>query len=361
MKILILANHDVGLVRFRRELILQLLEKHSVTAALPYGEGVEQLRADGCRFVDIPVDRRGINPIKDGLFFLRCVKLLRREKPDLVITYTVKPNIYGGIACRMLRIPYAVNITGLGTAFQREGLLKKLVTFLYRIALQRTKTVFFENSDNLSVFLASGILSEEQCILLNGAGVDLSHFAYVDYPKENEPVRFLFIGRIMREKGIDELFAAMRRLHREGENCILDVLGACEENYAQTLRKAETEGWLCYRGFQADVRPFIAASHCFVLPSYHEGMANTNLECAAMGRPLITSDIPGCREAVIANESGLLIEPRDENSLHEGMKRFIAFSSPKRESMGIKGREHMEKVFDKKKVVEMTLKGVGLQ
>ncbi|MBQ6693139.1 MAG: glycosyltransferase family 4 protein [Clostridia bacterium] len=360
MKILILANNDVGLFRFRRELIRQLLEKHTVLIALPYGDAVEQLKEDGCRFIDLPVDRRGIDPIKDGLLFLRCVRLLLREKPDLVITYTVKPNIYGGIACRMLRIPYAVNITGLGTAFQREGMLKKLVCALYRCALKKAKRIFFENSENRAVFLQLKLAQKEQSMLLDGAGVDLPYFSYTDYPAGDTPLRFLFIGRIMKEKGVDELFAAMRRLHREGEVCTLDVLGGCEENYAQSLKEGEDEGWLHYHGFQQDVRPFIAASHCFVLPSYHEGMANTNLECAAMGRPLITSDIPGCREAVIPKESGMLIKPQDENSLYETMKAFMALSSNERALMGKKGREHMEHVFDKKKVVEMTLKGLGI-
>lgn len=360
MKILILANHDVGLYRFRGELIRRLLEKHTVLAALPYGDAVEQLKADGCDFTELPVDRRGIDPFRDALLLFRCVKLIRREKPDLVITYTVKPNIYGGLACRLCGVRYAANITGLGTAFQSDGLLKKLVSALYRIALKKACRIFFENEANKTVFVGANLAEDAQCLLLNGAGVDLTQFEFSEYPAEEDPIRFLFIGRIMREKGMEELLCAMRRLRADGIGCLLDVLGECEEDYSDKLKSAEAEGWLCYHGFRKDVREFIRNAHCSVLPSYHEGMANTNLECASMGRPLITSNIPGCREAVIPDETGFLAEPKDAHSLYESMKAFAALPHAQKASMGSAGRKHMENLFDKKKVVEMTLEGLGV-
>lgn len=360
MKILILTNFDVGLYQFRKELIAALLKENRVAVSLPYGELVEPLKEMGCQFIDTPVDRRGINPVRDLSLLARYWKLLRKEKPDLVVTYTVKPNVYGGLACRALKLPCAVNITGLGTAFQKDGWLKKLVTFLYKAALKRAKVVFFENSENLRIFQEEKIVQKAQCCLLNGAGVNLERYAYAPYPQEAEPVRFLFVGRVMREKGIDELFAAMERLRTEGVNCTLDVLGGYEEDYAEKIKAYEDAGWLRYHGYQKDVRPFIAASHCFVLPSWHEGMANTNLECAAMGRPLITSDIPGCREAVLENASGFLCKPKDVGSLFEAMRRFAALPNPQREAMGKSGRRHMEAVFDKKAVVAKTLQELGL-
>lgn len=357
MKILILANFDVGLFQFRRELIEALLKEHEVLLSLPDGDLVRPLEAMGCQFIDTPLDRRGVNPVTDLKLFARYWKLLRQEKPDLVIIYTIKPNIYGGIACRMLGVPYAVNITGLGTAFQKEGLLKKLVTFLYRTALKRAKVVFFENSGNRQVFLDEGIVAEEKTCLLSGAGVNLEHYAYAPYPEE-KGTQFLFVGRVMKEKGIEELFAAMERLCAEGADCCLDVLGGYEENYAETIRRCEEQGWLHYHGYVTDVRPYIEKAHCFVLPSYHEGMANTNLECAAMGRPLITSNIPGCKEAVLEGVSGLLCEPKDADSLYEVMKYFLSLSSETRTQMGKAGRKHMEDVFDKKKVVEETMNAI---
>lgn len=355
MKILVLANFDVGLYQFRRELIGTLLKEHQVLLSLPKGDLVRPLEAMGCQFFDTPMERRGINPLKDFGLFLRYWKLLRREKPDLVITYTIKPNIYGGMACRLLGIPYAANITGLGTAFQNQGLLRKLVTLLYRTALKRAKVVFFENSANMEALQREKIVSPGKCVLLSGAGVNLEHYTYAPYPEDNS-VRFLFVGRVMKEKGVEELFSAMERLYAENADCCLDVLGGYEENYADTIREYEKQGWLHYHGYVTDVRPYVEKAHCFVLPSYHEGMANTNLECAAMGRPLITSDIPGCREAVLKGESGLLCQPKDAQSLYGVMKQFLAFPAETRARMGKAGRRHMEEVFDKKKVVAGTMK-----
>lgn len=359
MKILIMANFDVGLYRFRRELIAELLKKHEVLISLPDGDLVRPLEEMGCRFILTQIDRRGINPIKDIKLFMRYFKILRREKPDLVITYTVKPNIYGGIACRLLGIPYAANITGLGTAFQKDGALRRLVSTMYRAALKKAGVVFFENAGNMETLLTEGIVHQNQCRLLPGAGVNLEQFVVTPYPNDTEPVRFLFIGRVMAEKGIDALFAAMERLHQDGVSCCLDVLGDYEENYSQKIEIYTAQGWLRYHGYQKDVRSFIAQAHCFVLPSWHEGMANTNLECAAMGRPLITSRIHGCMEAVIEEKSGLLCEPKNADSLYDAMRRFCNMTNEQRSSMGTVGRKHVEEVFDKKKVVEKTLEGLA--
>lgn len=360
MKVLILANYDVGLYQFRRELIESLLKENEVVISLPYGQLVEPLKEMGCVFLDTPVDRRGLNPVTDVKLLMQYRKILRKEKPDLVITYTIKPNVYGGLVCRMTGVPYAVNITGLGTAFQKQGLLRRFVTFLYKAALKKAKVVYFENAANRQIFVDEKIVTEEKCCLLSGAGVNLERYTYIPYPTADK-TRFLFMGRVMKEKGIEELFSAMERLHREGENCCLDVLGGYEENYAETIRQYEAEGWLHYHGYQTDVRPFIERAHCFVLPSYHEGMANTNLECAAMGRPVITSDTPGCKEAVVDGVSGLLCQPQDADSVYAAMKRFLNLSDEEREAMGKAGRAHMEQVFDKKKVVEQTIAALNLK
>lgn len=354
MKILVLANFDVGLYQFRRELLAALLEQgHEVTVALPYGGLVEPLKEMGCRFVDTPLERRGMNPAKDLALLRRYRRLLKEQKPDLVITYTIKPNVYGGIACRMARVAYAANITGLGTAFQGQGMLRKLVTVLYRTALKKAKVVFFENSANRDVLVDENIVDAAQCCLLPGAGVNLARYPVADYPDGD--VRFLFMGRVMKEKGVGELLEAMERLRSEGERCTLDMLGEFEEDFSGRLDEAVRCGWLRYHGYQEDVRPFIENAHCFVLPSYHEGMANTNLECASMARPLITSNIPGCREAVADGESGFLCKPMDADSLYTAMKRFLALDYGRRREMGLAGRKRMEEIFDKRRVVEMTV------
>lgn len=364
MRILILANNDVGLYKFRKELIEELLQqKNEVYISLPDGELVRPFEEMGCTYINTPVDRRGINPKTDMGLFNRYRKMMKEVNPDLVITYTIKPNIYGGIAARLAKKKYAVNITGLGTAFENAGLIRTIVVTLYKFALKQAKVIFFENSANRDVLLSFKVCDKEQTVVLSGAGVNTDTYNYLPYPQGDESisdrnegqVKFLFVGRVMKEKGIDELFEAMKRLVAEGKQCFLDVVGPFEEDYKDKLEQYEINGWLKYHGYQSDVRPFIDSCHCFVLPSYHEGMANTNLECASSGRPVITSNIPGCKEAVIEGVSGLLCEPKNVESLYAVMKQMAEMSVAERRAMGMAGRKHMEDVFDKKKVVEETI------
>lgn len=355
MKILVLANNDVGLYLFRRELITEFLKENEVVLSCPDGDMIRPFEKMGCKFVATPIDRRGVNPKTDLKLFFQYGKILHDERPDLVITYTIKPNVYGGFAARVARIPYAVNITGLGTAFQNDGMLRKMVTLMYKAGCKKAKVVFFENEGNRQIFVDEKIVKKERTCLLNGAGVNLEHYQVADYPA-GDTTKFLFIGRVMREKGIDELFAAMQRMVSEGISCSLDVLGGYEEDYKEIMEKYEAEGWLHYHGYQKDVRPFIAQSHCFVLPSWHEGMANTNLECAASGRPVITSNIHGCMEAVEDGVTGFLCERKNADDVYRVMRRFIDLPYEERKSMGLAGRKRMELQFDKKTVVEETIR-----
>lgn len=357
--ILILSNCSIGMYRFRGDLIRSLLQNNNVFVSCPDNGRVSQLRDLGCQVIVTDIDRRGINPVSDFGLIQHYRRIIKQVKPDLVITYTIKPNIYGGFLCRTMKIPYAANITGLGSALQKKGFLRGMLISMYTRALKKARVVFFENVGNRQFFLDEGIIPMERACVLSGAGVNLQHFSYAPYPKD-ETVRFLFIGRVMKEKGVDELFAAMRRLRADGYDCQLDVLGYYEDNYADVIRQCEAAGWLRFQGFQDDVRPFIEKSHCFVLPSYHEGMANTNLECAAMARPLITSRIPGCMEAVEEGVSGYLCRPQDAESLYTEMKRFLALTAEERAEMGRAGRRRMEAAFDKEKVVDATVEGLGV-
>ena len=355
MRILILANSQRGLYLFRKELILKLLEEgHEVGFSVPGGECAALLQKAGCTFLETEIDRRGMNPKQDGKLFQRYRKMIRDYRPELLITYTIKPNIYGGIAARMGKVPYAANITGLGTAFQKAGLTRRTVTRLYRTALKKAKIIFFENAEIREDALRFHLCRAEQTHVLNGAGVNLTAFPAEPYP-ENPVFRFLYVGRIMQEKGIEELLEAVRRLKTAGEECILDIVGDYEEDYRKAIAEGEKEGLLLYHGQQNDVKPYYKACDCFVLPSWHEGMANTNLEAAATGRPIITSDIPGCREAIIEGESGLLCTPRDAESLTQTMIKMLHTPTPERQQMGKNGRKHMEDQFDKDRVVRETI------
>lgn len=354
MKIIVAGNEPGGMYRFRIDLIRELLKENSVTVLVPDGEFVKEMQQEGCGFCDTPIDRRGVDPRKDLKLMRLYRKILENEKPDYVITYTIKPNIYCGLVCKRMKIPYAANITGLGTTFQNDNAVKRLVTRLYKTALKKARVVFFENSENKEIFVREQIIPEEKTFVLNGAGVNTQHYAYSDYPYSSG-TRFLFIGRIMAEKGFDELVTAMKMLVADGYNVCLDVVGFCEEVYEEKLSECQKEGWMFFHGRQQDVRPFIENAHCFVLPSWHEGMANTNLECASMGRPVITSDIHGCKEAIEDGVTGFLCEKQNAEDLYVKMKRFLSLSFEDRKAMGLAGRKRMEAMFDKSKVVQATI------
>ncbi len=354
MKIIIIANDPGGLYNFRRELISTLKNKYEVIVITPVGELIQELSKLGVKIIQVPIDRRGKNLFRDLKLIIRYFCILRREHPNYVITYTIKPNLYGGLLCRFLKIPYAANITGLGSVFQTDGIFRKIINNFYKVSLKKSKAVFFENEENMNLFIKQRLVKKNQTHLLMGAGVNLQHFQLLAYPSGNI-FKFLFVGRIMREKGIEELLEATRKLVNGDVKIELHILGYMEENYSNLIYKYQEEGWLFYHGVVKDVRPYIKNTHCFVLPSWHEGMANTNLECAASGRPLITTNIPGCREAVIENKTGLLCKPRDPESLYNAMYKMINIPENDRKYMGELGRKHMKDVFDKRKIIDETI------
>ena len=357
MRVLIIANYALGLYQFRRELITELLKTNEVYITLPYGKLIDELKKIGCKYIETDLDRRNTSLIQDFKLLVNYYRLLCKLRPDLVITYTIKPNIYGGIASNIKKITYVENITGLGTAFEKKGILRLLVKNLYKLSAKNAKVVFFENSMNKKIFVEEKIIEEKQAKVLNGAGVNLDYFRFLEYP-QNPETRFLFIGRVMREKGIIEILEAMKLLIKDNYSCFLDIVGPLEEDYSKLIESCELNGFVKYHGYQDDVRPYIERCDCFVLPSYHEGMANTNLECGASGRPVITSNIPGCQEAVLNGVSGFLCEPKDTQSLYVSMKRFIQLDKTERIKMGKEARKHIENNFDKRIIVKETIEKI---
>lgn len=353
-KILILANNDLGLYKFRKELIIELLKSNDVYISLPNGQFVKPLVDKGCHFINTDIDRRGINLVKDLFLLLRYLKIIRKVNPDLIITYTIKPNIYGSIIARLLKKKYAVNITGLGTAFQKDSILRKFIVFLYKLALKKAYITFFENEENRNIFVNEKIVTRDRTEKLNGAGVNLDEYPFEDYPKENENIRFLFIGRIMKEKGIDEFLYVAQQIKNEYPDVQFDVVGPMEDNYKDIIDDYVLRNLINYYGYQSDVKPFIKRCHCFVLPSYHEGMANTLLEAASMGRPIITSNIHGCKEAI--NNNGYLVKVKDGNDLYYNINKFIKLDYQDKVLLSKNSRKHIEKVFDKRKIVKQTIK-----
>lgn len=358
MKVLVVANFDVGLYKFRKELLQEILNiGHEVYISLPNGDLVQPLVDMGCQFIETELDRRGMNPVTDLKLIGKYRKILNQVKPDLVITYTIKPNIYMGMLCKNRSIPYVINITGLGTAFQSHGVMLKVFVEMYKLACKKAQTVIFENCENMQIFKDYGIVKEQQCLLNNGAGVNLEEYPYTAYPND-EQIRFLFVGRVMQEKGIDELFEAARRIKKEYDNVYFDIVGPYEDDYKDVTEQLVNDGVIEYHGFQEDVKPFIEKAHCFVLPSWHEGMANTNLECGAMGRPIITSNIHGCLEAIEDGKTGFLAKPKNADDLYDKMKKFIDLPYDKKIEMGQASHNHIAENFDKKDVVSKTIERI---
>lgn len=356
MRYLIIANNSGGLYRFRKELMERMIQDgHEVYAVTPFDEFVDELRRIGVRLIEQAMNRRGKNPLQELSLLGDYRNIIKRVAPDIIITYTIKPGIYGGLLARWLNIPYVVNVTGLGTAFQNQGLLRTMIIRLWKMALHSATCVFFENQENAQVFLDFKITTKDKIHVLHGAGVNLQDFLLEAYPEEDDQVRFLFIGRVMREKGINELLCAIEQLHQKYTNIRLDVVGWCEEDYEPKLQELQNRGLVQFHGFQRDVKPYIRQAHVFVLPSYHEGMANTLLEAGAMGRPLITSNIHGCLEAVVDGVTGFLCEVQDVASLEYQMERFIRLSYEQKCDMARKSHAYIAEHFDKKKVIHETV------
>lgn len=360
MKILIATNHSYMFYRFRRELVEALLRAgHQVVLSTPFVGHQEELQAMGLTCIEMPMDRRSIDPRKDLKLLQAYRALLRQVEPELVITYSIKPNVYLGLCCARAGIPYVANVQGLGTAFERP-VLSAVASALYRTALRRARTVFFENRENRQLFLDKKLVRPEQTRVLPGAGINLGAYPFVP-PRDDGVCRFLYLGRIMREKGMDEFFAAARALKAErGDEVAFDLVGFYEDGYKETVEQLMAEGVITFHGFQSEVHPYYAAADCVVLPSYHEGLSNVLLEGAATGRCLITSDIPGCREVVEDGVSGFLCPAQDTQALLEAMRRFAAEPFARQAERGQAGRRLVEQRFDKDLVVAETLDGLGL-
>lgn len=355
MKFLIATNHSYMLWQFRRELIAELQKHGEVVISTPFAGHEDDFQDMGCQCIETPLDRRSINPARDLKLFRFYLHLLKREKPDAVITYSIKPNIYMGYACRRAGITCFANVQGLGTAFQSPG-IARVVSVMYREALRNARAVFFENTGNASEFVRRRIVARSRITVLRGAGVNPEYFAKQPYPEETDGIHFLYLGRFMKEKGIDELIETARILHQEyGERVHFDLVGFFEDEYEEAVDKLVQEGIAAFHGFQSEPRPYYAAAHCVVLPSYHEGMSNVLLEAASTGRALVTTDIPGCREAVEEGVSGFLCRKADSGSLIEACRRFMELTAAERKEMGEAGRRKMEKEFDRKAIVEKTL------
>ncbi len=352
-KALILANSSSGLYDFRNELLLELMKNdYEIVISLPDDDKVKELSQEGCRVIHTDINRRGVNPVQDLALFGAYIMLLKAEHPDIVITYTIKPNIYGGFACRVLGKRYISTVTGLGSTFERGGMLLKLIVAMYKVSLRKCDCLFFQNDENRKIFEDNGIKARKH-VTVNGSGVNLERHRFEEYPGHSDDItRFLYVGRLMREKGTEEYLEASKKMHDKYRDKVsFTAIGYFDDDFEDKVKQAESEGRLKMIPYQQDIHPYFKEADVIVHPSYHEGMSNVLMEASATGRPVIASDISGCREIVNKDVSGFLIRPRDAKSLYEAMDKFMQLDQNERKTMGKAARDYVEQKFDRRSII----------
>lgn len=350
-KVLILVNHELVIYNFRKELVEKLLELgYEVIISSSKGPKIDELIAMGTSFIETNIDRRGKNIFKDLKLIRHYKKMIKKVKPNVVLTYTIKPNIYGGIAAVKYKVPYIANITGLGSALENKSMVQKLLVFLYKRAFRSINTVFFQNEENMQFFIDRKIAMGKH-ELLPGSGVNLEHFKVTPYP-EKEKIRFIFVSRIMKEKGIDYYLNAANHFMDKYDNLEFHICGSLEEDYKEIISKYEKENKIIYHGMVRDVREYLKNVHAIIHPTYYpEGMSNVLLEAAACGRPGITSNRSGCREIIEHGKTGFVFENQNEDDLFEQIEKFIQLPYEEKIKMGLEARKKVEVEFDRNIVV----------
>lgn len=358
MRVLIVANADIGLYKFRKELLENLVLEHEVFVALPKGDFYNELVAIGCQYIVTDLDRHGTNPFKELQVIALYKRILRNVKPDIVFTYTIKPNIYAGIACASMNISYVANITGLGTAVENKGLLQFVTTTLYKYALRKAQKVFFQNLENKNFMINRGIVKCKYDIL-PGSGVNLNNYCVSEYPN-GDTIDFLFVSRIMKEKGIEQYLEAAIVIRKKYPQTRFHICGFCEEAYEDKLKRLSDVGVIIYHGLVKDMADMYERMSCIVHPTYYpEGMSNVLLEASACGRPIITTDRSGCKEIVDDGVNGYIVEEKNSNDLIDKIELFLKKSTEERKKMGLAGRKKVEKEFNRQIVINKYLLEIG--
>ena len=359
-KILVLSNNSSGLVYFRREVLEALAKQgNALTVAAPEDFKTDIIKEMGCRFIPLSFNRQGTNPVADFKLMLAYCRIIRRERPDLVLTYTIKPNLYGGMACRLTHIPQIANITGLGIAAEKKGILKFIIHSLYHIGLKKAEYVYVQNKYD-QTYCAQNGFTHGNSILIPGSGVNLDFFFKLSYPP-SDTCKFIFIGRIQKRKGIDIYIETAKIIKEKYPFTEFHVLGRCEDSkYIRVLDSMEAAGYIKYHGHVSDIRHYLKDIHCTIHPSYYnEGMSNVLLESCSSGRPVITTKKAGCADVVEDGKNGFIMENIDASSLVKCVEMFINLPYEKKSEMGDYSRKKMIGEFDRQIVVKSYLKTIN--
>lgn len=367
--IALLTNNDDDIYCFRKELIEDIIDAgYEMLISCPDGEKFELMKHIEYRYDNPDIDRRGTNIVADFKLFLHYFRLFVKNKPSVVLTYTAKPNVYAGIAAYLLGIPCISNVTGFGSVLNASGFKQKIIMSLFRFSFRRSTCVMFQNSTNMKLAEESGMVKGEHK-LIPGSGVNTERYPLQPYPdggngKDGEKIVFNYIGRIMHDKGVDDYIEAAKRIKAEYPNTEFNMLGFIEPTekhyYESDLYDLEEKDIIRYRGSLKDVKPFIAASHATIHPStYGEGMSNVLLESASSGRPIISTDNPGCMETFVDGETGFIYHGGDVDALCERIKKFLSLPNEERKAMGEKGREYIKNNFSRDIVIKAYLEKIN--
>lgn len=350
-KIVLLSNHAKYTYRLRKELIFELLNQgYSVDLICPYGKELDDLESEGVRLNHVPFNGRGKNPIKEGRLFLRLIYMFYKIKPDIILGYTIKFNIYGNLAARILGIPFIANITGLGEGFSKSKSLEKMLLALYRLSFKKVSHIFFQNESNKKYFEEHQIFTSSSSVL-PGSGINFEEFPLTPL-KKSETTTILFFSRVMKDKGIDEFLEIAKKITASNQDASFHIAGILDEEYKWIIDFYERAGVVKYHGEIEDVVSFLQQMDIVVSPSYHEGMSNTLLEAAAIGRPIIASNIAGCKEIVLEGVSGRIVPVKKADFFAEAVEELLRLDRSSLEKMGYSGRKYVEKNFDRKTVVK---------
>ena len=357
-KIIVISNTSWYLYNFRLNLMLHLKSLgYEVIAVAPFDDYSERIREQGIEFKALSMDNKGTNPVKDSGLILRFMQLFLTVKPDCILSYTPKCNIYAALAAGFLNYPIINNVSGLGTAFIRENLTTKIVKLLYIISLKKSVKIFFQNKDDLALFIEHGLVKEKLTDLLPGSGVDVHRFKPIPYASPQTNFVFLLVARMLKDKGIVEFVSAARLLKIHYPHIECQLLGFLDAKNSTAISSEEMQAWVDegvvnYLGVSDNVLDFLHLADCVVLPSYREGTPRSLLEAASVAKPIITTDAVGCREVVDHGINGYLCEPRSVDDLKAKMEQMLLLSEAERLKMGLKGREKILKHFDEKIVID---------
>lgn len=360
MKVAIVLNTSWNIYNFRMNLVRSLQAAgHEIHTVAPTDEHTHFLTEAGCIHHAVKMDSRGANPVKDLALIFELYGIYKRLKPDVILHYTIKPNVYGSLAASFLRIPVVNNVCGLGTVFLKDDLLSSIAMFLYRVSFKFPKKVFFQNPDDLNLFLDKKLVPSHTVDLLPGSGIDLEKFRPVSFQR-NEKFTFLLISRLITDKGILEYIDAVKKLRAEGLNARFQVLGAIDPKHKRGIKRNVIQDWINaglieYLGTTKDVRHFIERADCVVLPSYREGTPRTLLEAASSSKPIVATNVPGCNQVVENNFNGLLCNMKDSADLAAKMRSMANYDNETLKNMGLNGRRKMETEYNESIVIDKYL------